>query len=690
MSAHDSREPAARAMIVPAAAIFLGAFLLFQVQLIIAKAILPWFGGAPAVWTTCMLFFQTLLLAGYAGAHASARALRPRAQAVAHLALLALALATLPILPGAGGRPDGSQPPVLAVITLLAWSVGLPYFALAASGPLIQHWFAVANPGVSPYRLYAFSNAGSLLGLVSYPCAIEPWLTTGAQDRAWSAAFVVFAVLCVLAPRGAWRANPAAPAVDAADRDAPAPALGQKLLWIVLAATASTLLLAVTNQMCQEVAVVPLLWVLPLALYLLSFVLCFASARWYSRAWCIPVLIPVLLVLAQATALSARIGTYYGVPILSLGLFVTYMFCHGELAARRPASAHLTSYYLTIALGGALGGAFVALAAPLLFTGFDEMYAGLLACGALAAAFLFRNRAERRALSSALPVLVATVALIALMLGLRVAARAQPGLSERRDFFGILRIQDLPAPTGAGMMRYLTHGGTRHGQQYLDPERRDTPTAYFGHESGVGLLFAELGDGAPHRVGAIGLGAGVIAAYGRKGDTFRFYEISPLVIEAARRDFTFLADSPAAIELVEGDARLALEREAAQGYDVLILDAFASDAIPMHLLTVEAFKVYLRHLAPGGVLALHLTTRHLDLGPVIAGIARETALHTWEIVTPADEARALLEARWILAAPRGDMLLRPRLARAGRPIALAGKPPIVFTDDYSNLLAVLK
>jgi hypothetical protein len=681
-------------MIAPAAAVFLGAFLLFQVQLIIAKAILPWFGGVPAVWTTCMLFFQALLLGGYAYAHASASVLRPRTQGAVHLMLVVLALSALPILPGASSTPGGTDSPVAAIILLLLCSVGLPYFVLAASGPLIQHWFAAANPGASPYRLYALSNAGSLLGLVSYPFAVEPWLTTRAQAWIWSAAFAGFAVLCALSLRGTWRANACVAAPSAATApgvaSASAPRLAQKLRWLALAATASTLLLAVTNQMCQEVAVVPLLWVLPLALYLLSFVLCFESPRWYSRSWCLPVLIPALIVLAQAAALEARVGVYYGVPIFSLGLFVACMFCHGELAARRPASAYLTSYYLMIALGGVLGGAFTALAAPRLFRGFDEMYVGLFACGALAAAFLFRSRAERRALNAALPVLVTVVILIGAMFGMRMATRALPGSSERRNFFGVLRVQDLPAPDGKGAMRYLTHGGTRHGQQYLDAARRGEPTAYFGRESGIGLLCAELADGTPRRVGIIGLGAGVIAAHGRAGDTFRFYEINPLVIEVARRDFTFLADAPARVEVVEGDARLALEREDPQRYDALVLDAFSSDAIPMHLLTVEAFTLYVRHLAPGGVLALHLTTRHLDLGPVIAGIAGALALETWEIATPADDARALLGARWILAAPDRALFLRPRIASAGHALALGGKTPLVFTDDFSNLFAVLK
>ncbi|MBI5434143.1 MAG: fused MFS/spermidine synthase [Planctomycetes bacterium] len=686
-----------------AAAVFLGAFLLFQVQPMIAKAILPWFGGAPAVWTTCMLFFQAALLAGYAYAHASTKKLAPRRQVVVHLVALAAALVTLPILPDAASvadaalwtdaasAPSDSRSPVLAIVAVLVSTIALPYFVLAATGPLLQAWFARASPGASPYRLYALSNAGSLLGLVSYPFAIEPWLSTRAQAWVWSAAFGAFALVCALAARGAW----SAPDVVAERASAsPAPTSQQRGVWLALSATASALLLAVTNQMCQEVAVVPLLWVLPLALYLATFVLCFESERWYSRSWNLPVLILSLTVLTQAAALGAKVGIWYGVPIYSLGLFVCCMFCHGELAARRPSAQHLTSFYLTLATGGVLGGAFVAVVAPRIFTGFDELYLALLACGVLALAFVYEPRAQRlakrRLWHPTLPALIAVVLILGAVFTLRMLSRSQAGSSETRNFFGILRVQDLPAPDFSGAMRYLTHGGTRHGQQYRDDARRREPTTYYGRPSGIGVLLDELASAPPLHVGLVGLGAGVIAAFGRSGDVYRYYEINPSVVAIAERDFTFLADSRATIELVDGDARLALERETDRRFDVLVLDAFSSDAIPLHLLTVEAFELYLARLALNGVLALHLTSRHLDLGPVVAGIAGELGLITLEIATPADDEHALLDARWILVARGSELLARPRLAAAGRAIDLAGKRPLVFTDDCSNLFAVLK
>jgi SAM-dependent methyltransferase len=682
-------------LLARAFAVFLGAFLLFQVQPIVAKTILPWFGGAPAVWTTCVVFFQALLVVGYAYGHWSIRKLGPKAQGAVHLTLVVAALLTLPIAPDARAAPDAGNSPVLAIVSLLARSVALPYLVLAASTPLFQAWSSAREHEPSTYRLYALSNAGSLLGLVAYPFAIEPWLATQTQARVWSAAFAVFAAATAVLVRGQWRAAPvvrdvkADPTERASERTS-----RERLLWLALPACASALLLAVTNQMCQEVAVVPLLWVVPLALYLLSFVLCFESDRWYARSWCLPVLIVTLAVVSQAAAMGARVSVVFAVPVYSLGLFVCCMFCHGELAARRPATRHLTGFYLAIAVGGALGGGFVSLLAPILFRGYDELHVALFACGAFAIGFVWKRPTERklgaRIWHPALPALITVVVLIGAVFVMRMLTRTQPSSRELRNFYGILRLQDLPAPSGVGDVRYLTHGGTRHGQQFQDPTRRSTPTTYYGRASGAGILLEELATAPPLRIGIVGLGAGVLAAYGRTGDVYRFYEINPLVIEVARNDFTFLGDSAATIEVVEGDARLELSREADQRFDVLALDAFSSDAIPVHLLTEEAFELYARHLAPNGVIALHVSTRYLDLGPVVAALAKHTKRSTWEIVSAPDETLGTLDARWILLAADASVFERPRIREAGHTLDLGGKRELLWTDDYSNLFQVLK
>jgi SAM-dependent methyltransferase len=682
---HDGHAPS-RAY---AWAIFLGAFLAFEVQLVLAKALLPWFGGAPAVWTTCMLFFQALLLAGYAWAHAAVRFLGPRAQGGLQLGLIALAVAVLPIVPTAPEH-DPSAAPVAAILALLGSTVALPCLVLSSSSPLLSAWFARAGGGARPYRLYALSNAGSMLALLAYPLLVEPLLSLRQQQYAWSAAFAVFALLSAWCVRDAWRA-PSVAVVPDAQAETPSPSARERFLWLVLPMCAVVLLLAVTNHLCQEVAVVPLLWVVPLALYLFSFALTFESERWYRRSWCLPVLILTLFLLGQATSLGGHVGIRYAVPVYSLGLFVLCLFCHGELAARRPAARHLTAYYLWIALGGALGGVFVSLLAPRLFRGFDELYVGLLLCAALATGFAFRDPAYRRARGRWNPSLLALIVatgVIGMLLGGRLSLRSRPGRQELRDFYGTLKIEDRPASDGSGSVRFLAHGNTRHGQQFLAPERRAEPTTYYGPASGIGLLLREMQGEAPMRVGLIGLGAGTLASYGRAGDAYCFYELSPLVIEVARREFTFLADSAAAIEVVPGDARLALQREEPRGYDVLVVDAFSSDAIPVHLLTREAFELYARHLAPRGVLALHVTTRHLDLGPLIQSLAQATGQLAFEVLSAADEDRGQLDARWILVAAERSRLERPRLLAAGRLLEGADLPR-PWTDDHSNLLQVI-
>lgn len=689
MSTETSPSPA-RTSIACAAAIFIGAFLLFQVQPIVAKAILPRYGGAPAVWTTCMLFFQTLLLGGYAYAHATATFLKPRAQGILHTVLLVAALCTLPIAPKPGELAGASEAPIAEILVLLLRSVAAPYFLLASTSPLLQSWSAAS--GASPYRLYALSNVGSMLALLSYPVAVEPWLTTHQQQNVWSVAFGAFALLSALSVRLAWKAAPATKPAD--DPAATPPTLGRRLMWLALPACASTLLLAVTNQMCQEVAVVPFLWLIPLSLYLLSFILPFESDRWYSRTWCVPVMGLVLVVLTGTAAMGARAGIQYGVPVYSGGLFFCCLFCHGELAARRPAPRYLTSYYLLMSLGGALGGVFVSLIAPLLFRGYDELYVGLMACAALAAGIAIMDPSNvimgRRMWNPMHLWIVGLVIITGFVLGLRLMQRTRPNYRELRDFYGTIRVFEMPSPDAKGKIRCLSHVGTRHGQQYLDPGRRTTPTIYFTHRTGIGMLLDELADRPPRRMAIIGLGAGTLATYGRPGDLIRYYELSPRMIDVAKEDFTFLSDSKAKTEVVPGDARLSLERETDEPFDILVGDAFSSDAIPAHMLTREAFQLYARRLKPDGVLALNVSTRHLDLGPLVKGLAESIGKQAIQIPTALGDDGEALNARWILITSDKALLERPKLKAVSEDPSGGRPSPRLWTDDYSNLLQVMK
>ncbi|MDJ0866979.1 MAG: fused MFS/spermidine synthase, partial [Myxococcota bacterium] len=612
-----------------ASTIFCGSLLLFVVQPMMARYILPWFGGSPAVWTTSMLFFQLALLLGYAYTHLGAQ-LRPRTQGWLHVGLLVGSLALLPITPderwmGAAGDPRWG------VVGLLAVHLGIPFVLLSSTAPLLQRFYALTEPAGQPYRLYALSNAGSLIGLLAYPFAIERWLSRPFQTAGWSVAYAGFVALCALTT---WRTlrrlegiSHAVEGTGVATEPAPtAPRDGDALLWLVLPACGSSLLLAVTNQMCQDLAVVPFLWVLPLAIYLVTFILSFDDARWYDRrvwgAGLVASALATVFVLFQShTAILLQLGA------LAALLLTGCMVCHGELARLQPVSAHLTRFYVMIALGGALGGTFVGILAPRLFLGYWELHAAVLGSLLLFWSCVFRDDslpsprlalAARAAcvlsLGAVLPTLMATI------------FEAHPStIAARRSFYGVLRVYEH-ASTETPTFRALWHGAVRHGMQWTDAARRRVPTTYYGPESGGTLAITAHPERmarlrrepgwTPLHVGVVGLGVGTLATYGHPGDHFRFYEIDEEVLSLAREYFTFLEDSAASVEVVLGDARIRLTEELAssgsQRFDVLVLDAFSSDSVPMHLLTREAFELYAAHLEPDGVLAIHVSNRHLD------------------------------------------------------------------------------
>ena len=664
-----------------ACTIFASAFLLFQVEPLIAKIILPWFGGTAAVWTICMLFFQLTLLLGYLYAHWTTERLRPKTQAWLHSGLLLASLLLLPVIPGAGWKPAGADNPTLRILGLLTVTVGLPYFLLSTSGPLVQAWYVRRNRGAVPYRLYALSNIGSLLALLSYPVLVEPYVATRAQAQIWSAAYVLFAGLTLFAASRR-EGDPGGPG-PAAGPDAPEPlARWTRTAWVALPACASALLLAVTNHLTQNVAAIPFLWVLPLCLYLLSFIICFDRERWYRRAWFLPAMALALGGMAYALLDIENVTIKPLIVLFSAGLFCACMICHGELVRLKPHPRQLTSFYLMIALGGALGGLLVGVAAPCLLNGDYELPAMLAACAVLAA--FLASRARPRAVFGSIGA-AAAIGIIA-TLGFGVRAGIKDYRVRVRNFYGSLRVLDTGS--GADAVRRLQHGAIDHGEQFLSPERSREATTYYGPNTGVGLAIHAF-ERPGQRMGFIGLGAGTLAAYGRKGDEYRFYEINPLVERIARTEFKFLGESEAAVACVLGDARLSLERESPRHFSLLAVDAFSGDSIPVHLLTREAFQLYFRHLEPDGILAVHISNRYLDLEPVVERAARSLGKETLVVDTPEDEDADVFEATWVLVTGKAGLFETGMFKGAGAKQEARGNLRI-WTDDYSNLFKVLK
>src|SRR5215472_2888806 len=596
------------ANLLSAVTIFLSALLLFQVEPLIGKIILPWFGGVAAVWTVCLLFFQVVLLLGYLYAHFLTRRLGRRAQGWIHAVLLAASLLVLLILPRDSWKPPGPEHPTLRILEVLALAVGLPFFVLSATSPLLQSWWASGRRDAGVYRFYALSNAGSLLGLLLYPTVIEPRLSVWRQGWSWSFAYAAFAVAC-----GAIAVSQRKGASTAPEQTISAPpGWNTRALWIALPACSSTLLLAITNHITQNIAAVPFLWVVPLSLYMLSFILCFGS-RVYHRMFFLRALGVALGCMAYALSPSlTSLPLWILISLFCGGLFLCCMFCHGEQARLKPDPSQLTSFYFWSSLGSVAGAAFVALLAPEIFSGFYELHVGLGACALLAVVVHRLDPASpfwQPNWRVAFLVLYGLAA--AVMVSLFLLARDESASSDRmaRNFYGVLRVSDemvpkvvllkgeeLPGSSDDTRFRRLMNGTITHGIQFLGAARRDQPASYYGPDSGIGVAFTALASRGPRRVGAIGLGTGTIAAYGRSGDAFTFYEINPLVVQIAQQDFTFLRDSKAHISLELGDARLTLERQPPRQLDLLAVDAFSSDSIPVHLLTLEAFELYVHHL----------------------------------------------------------------------------------------------
>ena len=683
--------------------VFLSAFLLFQVQPVIARYILPWYGGSPAVWTTCLLFFQVGLLAGYAYAHALVIFFREkrRWQVGIHLVLILLAFLLLPITPTGEFKPDASgTDPMLGIVHLLALTVGVPYFLLSASGPLLQHWFSESFPGRSPYRLYAISNLGSLLGLITYPFLFEPLLKVPQQTMLWSVAFAIYGFLALVA---AWfflkKTGLSKMASQDGDDPAPAAPVSDVVLWIAFSACGSMLLLSLTSQMCQDVAVVPFLWVIPLSLYLLTFVIAFDHARWYFRPVAIPLAVVSIGITIWLMNLQFATGEWpleWQIMIYCSAIFFACLICHGEIVRLKPDVRHLTGFYLCISLGGAIGGLLVSLVAPFVFDGYWELHVAFVLLALLTSIQLWRKFYPHRKHWLALTAVVVWIgAMGAMAFSLRrhMSESRSSAIAVTRGFYGVLQVAEENIGLG-DEYRSLYHGRISHGRQYQSEADRRLATTYYTLESGVGAVF-ELIPGrnetppAPLHIGAIGLGVGTIATYAEKGDRFRFYEINPQVEELARSHFTYLGDCKGDESVILGDARISLERELAAGelqkFDALFVDAFSGDSIPIHLLTREAFGLYFEHLKPDGVLAVHITNLHLDLADPVRNLASEFGWRAFRVDNSPDRG---YYSDWVLITKNDDFISALEASDFLSDWDRETTKDILWTDDYSNLFEV--
>ncbi|MEK6246907.1 MAG: hypothetical protein N2C12_01930, partial [Planctomycetales bacterium] len=705
--------------------IFLGAFLLFQIQPLISKTILPWFGGSAGVWTTCMLFFQLLLFLGYAYAHYTTSHLSPRNQGILHAGLLVLALVLLQIRPGIEWQPDGDADPIMGILLLLVVHVGLPFFLLSATSPLIQVWWDSAAG--TPYRLYALSNVGSLLALATYPFVFERLIPLSTQATAWSVMFVAQAILLITTGRLYWWRGRVEKRREGKQQSAEKITMGRRLLWIGLAAAGSIMLLATTSHISHDVAVVPLLWIMPLSLYLLTFIICFSGwrvPRWTFIFLMLGVTSYLAFDMAGATVMfnedskvslvevTGLVTNYIGALfVYLLAMFACCMVCHGELWRLKPESSQLTAFYLYIALGGALGGVGCGILAPLFFPAYWELSIGIAMVWALLIASLLTTYSVND------PRPLVRWSLLSLLLGFGLlcftfvhGALSIPDnqLDRLRNFYGVLKVESWKQDSPEDDFIWLVNGLVAHGKQYTDPARRKQPTMYYCEDSGVGMALEQTSGLKNRRIGVVGVGVGTVAAYARTTDYFRFYELNPDVIYLARKHFYYLADLDEAQidnDQVMGDARNSLQRELNEqqkhDFDVLVLDAFNSDSVPLHLLTREMFDIYLPHMrnesGRQGIIAVHISNNYLDLLPIMQAITNEFGLDMVRVESDKDESRLADISTWVLLSRPGG-LNAIKKEYAGQTLSNGNlkittpdvKPLTAYTDDFINLPSLLK
>ncbi|WP_437205513.1 spermidine synthase [Planctomicrobium sp. SH664] len=677
--------------------IFLGAWLVFQIQPVISKLILPWYGGSPNVWNVCLLFFQTLLFCGYSFAFLLSRFVPIRGQVATYVICLIVAALVSPIRPSPAFKPTGLEDPAGHILQLLAYHIGAPYLLLCATGPLLQDWFRRTHPGVSPYRLYALSNAGSLLGLLTYPFVIELLIPASQQANLWYWSFVAF--VTSIAVCGAGVLQRARPEVVGETRlavgDRPRVAFGTRVMWFLLALLPTLLLPAITGRLTQDVGGLPFLWIAPLTIYLVSLIWCFSSEKAYSRnVWGPAFVLTVLIVTGCMVGLRTRFTQ--SLPTLLLGLLSLYfticMVCHGELSHLKPDPSRLTEFYLVMSAGGAIGGILSGLVAPLTLNVNVEYHLGLLGVYLTLLAVCYRDPKSRfHGILSHRPAWYgASFLLLGMVALLTVDFRRtfHAAIAVKRNFYGVLRVEYLQSPGATyGSRLELVHGDIRHGAQFTAPEFRKIRTTYYDDQSGVGLAITNLRPGEPRRIGLIGMGTATLAAYGTELDEIDFFEINPAVLDIADTLFTFRADCPSRQRDFVGDARLTLERLEPQGYDLLVVDAFSGDAIPIHLLTREAFEIYFRHLKPEGILAIHITNSFFDLEPVLHAHVRDLNLSSVMIDRNKDESRTITQSNWVLLSRDARVLANPVFQNRGN---RRNPKNLVWTDENSSPLPLLR
>jgi hypothetical protein len=663
--------------------VFLASFLLFLVEPIAGRQLLPILGGSAAVWITCLVFFQTTLLCGYLYAHWLAR--RPSFALYLSLLLLAAAIAGLWV-----SRPlvmkNGAAHPVLTVFLNLTVSIGLPFLVLSATSPLLQVWWARVENGPIPYRLYALSNVASLLALILYPSVIEPRLTLHTQRMAWCCGFAVFAVLSTLLAVKTHRATAPAEVIAGEDLLLPPSPLKHKLLWVLLPMGAAMQLSAVTSYITANLAPIPLLWILPLIVYLVTTILAFQFR--IRLPWSIVARVMVVMLAVVALSLKRANGgwpLWMSLVFFLVELFFACLFCHSTATGLRPQRAsEATLFYLFFAAGGALGSFLIGIAAPLVFNYNLDLPITFLITALLALAVNWSGGWNQSLLW-----IVASAAMLFEVVWVRHVYE-QNAIVEVRNFYASLRVTQEPFSSPGATIRTLTNGSILHGTQIFGSKMLSrTPTTYYSSDSGVGLALRFCCGDRARNIGVIGLGAGTLAAYGRPGDHIRFYDINPAVPAIAQNTFTYIRDSAAQVEIIQGDARASLARETSQRFDVLVVDAFSGDAIPIHLLTTEAFTLYRGHLTPHGVMAFHVSNLHVDLVPAIALLAKSAGMQAWVVSTSAAGQSGEFASTWILVTADPTFLLQPELSAAGHLPKL--RPDLkVWTDDYSALLPLIR